>query len=87
MRLLCTKPKLKDMSQGSRIAFVRQFRRLTQDNVSEKLGLTGEAKRRTMARYERGDRTSKNDRLLEIANILNVNVNCIREYDFKKLRI
>lgn len=84
MRYMYLKPELKKLSQGERIAFVRQFRKLTQDNVSEKLGLTGEAKRRTMTRYERGDRTPKNDRLLEIAKILNVNVNCIREYDFTK---
>ena len=51
MYLLYTKPKLKDMSQGSRIAFVRQFRLMTQDNVSDKLGLTGECKRKTMIRY------------------------------------
>ncbi|MGM9881679.1 MAG: helix-turn-helix domain-containing protein [Bacilli bacterium] len=84
MKYVYLKPELDNLSQGERIAFVRQFRRLTQDNVSEKLGLTGEAKRRTMTRYERGDRTPKKDRLLEIANILNVNVNCIREYEFTK---
>ena len=53
MRILYTKPKLKDMSQGSRIAFARQFRLMTQDDVSNKLGLTGECKRRTMTRYEK----------------------------------
>ncbi len=74
--------ELENLSQGARIAFVRQFRGFTQDEVSEKLGLTGESKRRTMARYERGDRNPKEDRLLEIANILNVNVNCIKEYKF-----
>ena len=37
MRLIYTKPKLRDLSQGSRIAFVRQFRFLTQDDVSENL--------------------------------------------------
>lgn len=47
MRLIYTKPKLKDLSQGSRIAFIRQFRLMTQDDVSDKLGLTGECKRRT----------------------------------------
>lgn len=51
-RLLYIKPKLKNMSQGSRIAFARQFRLMTHDNVSDKLGLTGECKRRTMTRYE-----------------------------------
>lgn len=83
VRLTYTKPKLKDLSQGSRIAFVRQFRMLTQNEVSDKLGLTGECKRRTMTRYEKGDRNPKSDRLTEIAKILNVNENSIRFYDYK----
>lgn len=78
MRLIYTKPKLKDLSQGSRITFVRQFRFLTQDDVSDKLGLTGDCKRRTMTRYERGDRNPKDERLTEIANILNVSFNSIK---------
>ena len=82
MRLLYTKPKLRDLSQGSRIAFVRQFRMLSQDNVSDKLGLTGECKRRTMTRYEKGNRNPKDDRLNEIANILKVNINSIKKYDY-----
>lgn len=83
MRYVYLKPELKDLSQGSRIAFAREFRYLTQDNVSDKLGLTGECKRRSMARYERGDRVPKKERLQEIANILNVNVRCLKEYDFR----
>ena len=83
MRYVYLKPELNDLSQGSRIAFAREFRYLTQDNVSDKLGLTGECKRRSMARYERGDRVPKEERLHEIANILNVNVKCLKEYDFR----
>ena len=83
MRYVYLKPELNDLSQGSRIAFVREFRYMTQDNVSDKLGLTGECKRRSMARYERGDRVPKEERLKEIANILNVNVKCLKEYDFR----
>ena len=83
MRILCTKPELDDLSQGSRIAFVREFRQMTQDNVSDKLGLTGECKRRTMTRYEKGDRNPKDDRTLEISKILNVNFNAIKKYDYK----
>ena len=83
MRYVYLKPELKDLSQGSRIAFAREFRYLTQDNVSDKLGLTGECKRRSMARYESGDRVPKEERLQEIANILNINVKCLKEYDFK----
>lgn len=82
MRLLYTKPKLKDMSQGSRIAFARQFRLMTQDSLSDKLGLTGECKRRTMTRYEKGNRNPKEDRAREIAKILDVNYSAIKKYDF-----
>lgn len=83
MRLLYTKPELDDLSQGSRIAFARQFRFMTQDEVSDKLGLTGECKRRTMTRYEKGDRNPKDDRTLELSKILNVSFNAIKKYDFK----
>lgn len=83
MRLLYTKPELKDLSQGSRIAFVRQFRLMTQDEVSDKLGLTGECKRRTMTRYENGERNPKDDRTYELSKILKVNYNAIKKYDFK----
>lgn len=83
MRLLYTKPELKDLSQGSRIAFVRQFRLMTQDEVSDKLGLTGECKRRTMTRYEKGERNPKDDRTYELSKILKVNYNVIKKYDFK----
>lgn len=70
--------ELENLTQGARITYARQFRRLTQDEVAEKLGLTEESKRRTMARYENGDRNQKEDRLLEIANILNANKNGIK---------
>lgn len=83
MRMLYMKPELDDLSQGSRIAFARQFRFMTQDNVSDKLGLTGVCKRRTMTRYERGDRNPKDDRTLEISQILNVSLNSIKKYDYK----
>lgn len=72
MRVICSKPELKDLSQGSRIAFIRQFRYMTQDEVSDKLGLTGECKRRTMTRYEKGDRNPKSDRTKELSDILKV---------------
>ena len=70
MRLLYLKLKLKDLSQGSRIAFIRKFRFMSQDDVSEKLGLSGECKRRTMTRYEKGNRNPKEERTKEIAKIL-----------------
>lgn len=44
MRYIYLKPQLKDLSQGSRNAFIRELRRLTQDEVSAKLVLTGYSK-------------------------------------------
>ena len=76
-------PELKNLSQGERIAFVRQFRELTQDNVTEKLGLNGVNKRRAMTRYEKEKRSPKKNRLLELANIINVNPKIIKEYNFQ----
>ena len=31
MRVIYSKPELKDLSKGSRIAFIKQFRYMTQD--------------------------------------------------------
>jgi len=48
MRLLYSKPELRDLSQGSRISFARQFRFMSQHELADKLGITGDNKRRTM---------------------------------------
>ena len=56
---------------------------MSQDELADKLGFTGESKRRGVTRYERGDRVPKEDRLKEIAGILNVNVKCLKEFDFR----
>ena len=82
MRLIYSKPKLKDLTQGSRIAFARQFRKMTQDEVSKKLELEGKSKRVNITRYEKGERNPKEDRIMEIANILKINPKSIEKYDF-----
>ena len=79
------RPPLYDLSQGSRIKFVRVFRHLTQDNISEDLGITGENKRRTLTRYEKGERNPSKSRLQELSNILLVNDNLIKQYEFKSI--
>ena len=83
MKYIYLKPELENLSQGERIAFARQVRRMSQDELADKLGSTGESKRRGVARYERGDIVPKEDRLKEIAGILNVNVKCLKEFDFR----
>ena len=66
------RPTLYDLSQGLRIKFVRVFRHLTQDNISEDLGITGENKRRTLTRYEKGDRNPSYGALNTICNSLKI---------------
>ena len=83
MRLIYLKPELEDLSQGQRIAFAREFRQITQNELSDKLGITGENKRRTMTRYEKGDRNPKRDRTRIIAELLKINYNAIKKYDYK----
>ena len=83
MRFVYLRPVLSDLSQGARISFVRQFRFMTQDELSSKLGLTGENKRRSICRYETGERNPKEERVKKIAKILNVNFNAIKKYDYK----
>ena len=51
--------------------------------MSDNLGITGENKRRTMTRYEKVERNPKNDRTKIIADILKVNYNVIKKYDYK----
>ena len=82
MRLIYLKPELRDLSQGARLAFVRQFRFMTQDDVASKLGLNGESKRKVMTRYEKGGRTPKKERVIELAKMFNVSPNAIKHYTF-----
>lgn len=76
--LIYLSTKLYDLSQGTRIKFVRVFRHLTQDNISEYLGIIGENKRRTLTRYEKGERNPSKSRLEELSKILLVNNNLIK---------
>ena len=84
MKLMYSRPILRDLSQGARIAFVRQFRAKTQDEIAGLLGATGEYRRRTMTRYEKGDRNPATARAKLIAELLNVNYHAIKQYDYKE---
>jgi len=57
---------------------------MTQDNVSDRLGITGENKRRTITRDEKENRNPKEDRTREIVKILDVNYNMynVKHKDF-----
>lgn len=55
MKLIYSRPILRDLSQVSKLAFTRQFRTLSQDEVAKQLGVSGDCRRRTITRYEKGD--------------------------------
>ena len=80
---LYVKYELRYSYQGLRIAFVRQLRYSSQDFVSDYLGLTRECKRRSVTRFEKGDRNSKDERVRRIAKLLNVSFNSLKKYDYK----
>ena len=84
MKLMYSRPILRDLSQGSRIAFVRQFRSKTQDEISGLLGAPGDNRRRTMTRYEKGDRNPNISRTKKIAELLNVSYEAIKQYNYKE---
>ena len=83
MKLIYSRPILKDLSQGSRIAFCRQFRIKTQDDIAKELGITGQCRRRSITRYEKGDRNPEECRTKKIAEILDIKYEAIKRYDYK----
>jgi transcriptional regulator with XRE-family HTH domain len=56
---------------------------MSQDEVARLLGAGGKCRRRTMTRYEKGDRNPEVSRTKKIANILNVSYYAIKIYDYK----
>lgn len=84
MKLMYSRPILRDLSQGSRIAFVRQLRLKSQDEVAKELGIDSYTRRRTVTRYEKGDRNPLEKRTRKIAEILDVNYQAIKVYDYKE---
>ena len=78
-------PQLEDLTVGARLAFVREFRGLTQDAVAEYLELEGENRRRTVTRYETNKRVPSEERLKKLRKLYRVNINSIKPYDFDSL--
>lgn len=78
-------PQLEDLTVGARLAFVREFRGLTQDAVAEYLELEGENRRRTVTRYETNKRVPSEERLKKLRKLYRVNINSIKLYDFGSL--
>ena len=83
MAVYYTQPKLKGLTQGSRIAFIRQLRRMSQQSFGEKIGMSREHLRSRICRYEKHDRDIKPERLKKMAEVLDVNIKMIERWDFR----
>ena len=77
--------ELKDLSQGSRIAFVRSFRGLTQAELGIRCGLKPESAGTRIAQYETNTRSPKQEMLEKIAKALDIYPKFLERYDFRDM--
>ena len=75
------RPGLRDLTKGARLAFARKFRYLDEKNVAEYFGLGGNDPARTIRDYERNATKPLQGRLEELANLYEVSIDAIRDYD------
>ena len=80
--MMFLKPFLKNLSQGARLEYVREFRHMSKDEVADYFGFGGESKTRSISRYENNSRVPHNGKLEEFAKLYNVNINAIKEFDY-----
>lgn len=66
------------MTTGEKIKSARNHRGMTQNELGLKLGFDEKSADVRIAQYESGVRTPKSDLLSEIANILDVNINSLK---------
>ncbi len=83
MTVYYCRPILKSLCQGARIAFIRQFRRMSQQTLGERIGIKSKTVRNLICRMERKDRDVSPDRLKKIAEVLDVNIKMIERWSFR----
>ena len=76
------RPKLRDLTKGARLEYIRKFRYLDEKNVAEYFGLGGKDPARTIRNYEHNDVEPLQGRLEELAELYEVSIDAIRDYDF-----
>ena len=79
--IVYSKPRLKNLSVGARITFLRQWRGITRLELALKIGLGEENGKRIMSRYERNVILPEDKKLEKMAEVLKVNIRLIRPYD------
>lgn len=58
---------------------------MSKESVAEYFELGGDRPERTISRYENNNRSPSKERLEELANIYNVSINAIKEYNYEDL--
>ena len=76
------RPVLRDLTKGARLEFIRKFRYLDEKNVAEEFGLGGNDPARSIRNYENNSVKPSNLRLEELADLYEVSIDAIRDYDF-----
>lgn len=69
------------MTIGDRIKRIRTFRNMTQAELGSALGFEGKNQAVRIAQYESNYRVPKNDMVMDIAKILDVNYIALKNYD------
>ena len=75
------RPVLRDLTKGARLEYIRKFRYLDEKNVAEYFGLGGKDPARTIRNYEHNDVQPSDARLEELADLYEVSIDAIRDYD------
>lgn len=76
------KPKLNNLSQGARLEYVRRIRHMDMDDVADYFGFGGNDPHKTFNSYENNYRHPSKERLKDTAELYEVSINAIKEYDF-----
>ena len=76
------KPEFNNLTQGGRLKFVRELRYMPKPYVAEHFQLGGDKPTDSIDKYERNARTPSERRLRELAELYDVSINAIKQYDF-----
>ena len=75
------RPKLRDLTNGDRLEFIRVFRCMERDEVTEYSGFEGKDPNRTIRKYEDNSVNPLPPRMKELTELYHVSIDAIRDYD------
>lgn len=76
------KTPLKNMSQGARLEFIREFRNMDPNDTAEYMGYSGKTSNKSIREWENNKKSPDNTNLSELAKVYEVSLDAIKEYDF-----